>query len=61
MKNNKMTELRGVRSKHEMARLLDMPYSTYAMIETGHRFPRKELALKLANHFGVTIDELFFA
>jgi len=61
MKNQKMTELRGKRSLHEMARELEMPYSTYAMIEAGHRFPRKKLAFKMAKHFGVTVDELFFA
>lgn len=60
MKNSKMKKLRGDRSMHQMARELDIPYSTYAMIEAGHRFPRKELALKLANHFKVTVDELFF-
>ncbi|MDQ0062330.1 helix-turn-helix transcriptional regulator [Paenibacillus harenae] len=61
MKNTKMAELRGTRSLREVAKELDIPYSTYAMIETGHRFPRKELAMKLSNFYGVTVDELFFA
>lgn len=61
MKNHKMAKLRGDRSLHRMAKELNIPYSTYAMIESGHRFPRKELAMKLANFFGVTVDELFFA
>lgn len=61
MKNTKMVELRGTRSLREVARELEIPYSTYAMIETGHRFPRKDLALKLCNFYSVTVDELFFA
>lgn len=60
MKNKKMAELRGNRSLREIARELDIPYSTYAMIESGHRFPRKDLALKLSNFYSVTVDELFF-
>lgn len=61
MKNNMMVNLRGVRSLHEIARELGIPYSTYAMIETGRRFPRKELAMKISKFYGVTIDELFFS
>lgn len=60
MKNNTMVNLRGVRTLREVAKELDIPYSTYAMIETGHRFPRKELAMKISKFYGVTIDELFF-
>ena len=60
MKNVKMAELRGDRTLREIAREINIPYSTYAMIESGHRFPRKELAMKIANFYGVTVDELFF-
>lgn len=60
MKNNKMVSLRGNRSQKQVAKEINIPVSTYAMIETGHRFPRKELQLKLARYFGVTVDELFF-
>ena len=60
MKNSKMVDLRGGRSLREIARELDIPYSTYAMIETGHRFPRKELAMKISKFYEVTVDELFF-
>lgn len=60
MKNKKMAELRGDRSLRDIAKELEIPYSTYAMIETGHRFPRRNLQLKLAKFYGVTVDELFF-
>ncbi|MCM3703779.1 helix-turn-helix transcriptional regulator [Paenibacillus macerans] len=60
MKNEKMIELRGDRSLREIAEQIGIPYSTYAMIESGHRFPRKTLAIKLAQFFETTVDELFF-
>lgn len=40
---------------------MGIPSSTYAMIESGHRFPRKELQVKLARYFNTTVDELFFS
>ena len=60
MKNEVMISLRGEKTQREIAKKLDVPLSTYAMIETGHRFPRRDLQLKLADFFGVTVDELFF-
>lgn len=61
MKNEKMVALRGECSQKEIAEEIGIPVSTYAMIESGHRFPRKELQLKLARYFEVTVDELFFS
>lgn len=61
MKNLKMVALRGNRSQKQVAQELGIPQSTYAMIENGHRFPRKELQLKLARYFKTTVDELFFS
>lgn len=60
MKNTKMAMLRGTRSLRDVAKEIGIPYSTYAMIETGHRFPRIKLAQKISQFYGVTIDELFF-
>ncbi|WP_019123774.1 helix-turn-helix transcriptional regulator [Brevibacillus massiliensis] len=59
-KNEKMVSLRGERSQKQVADEIGIPVSTYAMIEAGHRFPRKDLQLKLSRYFGVTVDELFF-
>lgn len=61
MKNTIMEQLRGERTMREVAKDLGIPYSTYAMIESGHRFPRRDLQLKLSRFYGVTVDELFFA
>lgn len=60
MKNHLIVKLRGNRSQKQVAEELGVPVSTYAMVELGHRFPRKSLQAKLANFFNVTVDELFF-
>jgi len=59
-KNYTMIRARGDRTQKEVAKELGIPISTYSMIESGRRFPRRELQLKLTNYFGVTVDELFF-
>jgi len=60
VKNDRMIQLRGSRTQKYIADELKIPVSTYAMIESGHRFPRRELQAKLAYYFNVTVDELFF-
>lgn len=61
MRNERMIKLRGDRTQKEIAEKVGIPVSTYAMIETGRRFPRHKLALSLAQFYGVTVDFLFFA
>lgn len=60
-KNLKMVELRGDRSQKTVAKDMKIPVSTYAMIEAGHRFPRKDLQAKISRYYSVTVDELFFS
>lgn len=62
MKNEKMFELRTALKKTQkcVADAVGITQSSYAMIEGGYRHPRKEVQEKLADYFGVTIDELFF-
>ncbi|TDQ35237.1 helix-turn-helix transcriptional regulator [Aureibacillus halotolerans] len=60
MINHTMRKLRGELSQRDLAKELGIPQSTYAMIETNQRFPRRDLQMKLANYFDVTVDELFF-
>lgn len=61
MKNKKMVAFRAGRTQKQVAQEMGIPSSTYAMIESGHRFPRKELQVKLARYFNTTVDELFFS
>lgn len=60
MKNERMIELRGNETQKKVAVDLNIPVSTYAMIETGHRFPRRDLQARLAAYFKVTVGYLFF-
>ncbi|AEG13897.1 helix-turn-helix domain protein [Desulfofundulus kuznetsovii DSM 6115] len=62
VRNEKMYQLRlkmGL-SQRQVAEAVGISQSSYAMIEGGHRHPRKEVEKKLADFFGVTVDELFF-
>ena len=60
LKNQRLVQLRGNRTQKQMADEMGIPASTYAMIEAGHRFPRKKLQKKIADHFHTTVDYLFF-
>lgn len=61
--NLQMKRLRTERclTQAEVARHLGIRQSMYAMIGAGHRFPRPALAKAMADFFGVTVDDLFFA
>jgi len=48
-------------TQRQVAEAVGIRQSAYAMIESGHRHPRKAIEKKLADFFGVTVDELFFA
>lgn len=52
--------LRGL-TQRQVAVAVGIAQSSYAMIESGRRYPRKHIAKRLAEFFGVTVDELFFA
>jgi len=61
MKNVRIASLRGKRTQTQVAADLGIPRTTYAMVENGERFPRRDLQAKLSNYFGVTVDYLFFS
>ncbi len=63
MQNTTMLKLRLSRKENQedVARTVGVTQSAYAMIEGGHRHPRKVLQKQLAIHFGVTVDELFYS
>lgn len=63
LRNEKMYRLRLKRklSQKQVAEAVGITQSGYAMIEGGRRHPRKEIMKKLADFFGVTVDELFFS
>lgn len=63
MRNEVMYGLRDSRklTQAEVAKSVGISQSAYAMIENGQRQPRMALQKRLADFFGVTVDQLFFA
>ncbi len=61
LRNEKMYQLRRQRglTQRQVAEAVGIKQSAYAMIESGHRHPRKAIEKRLADFFGVTVDELF--
>ncbi|MDI6871914.1 MAG: helix-turn-helix transcriptional regulator [Bacillota bacterium] len=60
------TRLKDLRRKagltqHEVAKMLGIGRSFYGMIETGARNPTLDLARRIADLFGVGIEQVFFA
>lgn len=57
---NRITELREEmqKSKAQVARELEMPYTTYVNYEKGCREPNSEVLIQIATYFGVTVDYL---
>lgn len=56
----KLKELRKNKkiSQYEIANFLDVTQTTYNRYETGKSEPSLETLVKLANYFGITLDEL---
>jgi len=48
-------------TQKQVAAVVGITQSAYAMIERGQRLPRKETMKKMARFFNLTIDELFFS
>lgn len=47
-------------SQQEVADAIGLNQSTYAMYESGQRIPSDENKVKLAKHFGTTVQVIFF-
>ena len=47
-------------SAEELSKALNISASAVAMYETGKRVPRDEIKIRIAEHFGVTIESIFF-
>ncbi|MCT8138598.1 helix-turn-helix transcriptional regulator [Anaerobacillus sp. CMMVII] len=64
--NNKQTiadnlkRLRADRSREEIAASVGISVSALQMYENAQRVPKDEIKVKLANYFGVSVQEIFF-
>lgn len=52
--------LRGKRTREEVAKAVGISLSAMAMYENGYRIPRDETKIKLANYYGVSVEQIFF-
>lgn len=57
----KLRELRGNASQDEVAKNIGVSKSAWAMYERGERVPRDEVKIRIANFFGVSVQEIFYS
>ena len=57
----KIRAMRGTESQQALADKLNISKSALAMYERGERIPRDEVKVRIARHFGVSIESIFFA
>ncbi len=48
-------------SQNTTAKAIGITSAAYAMYETGARTPRDDVKMRIAEHFGTTVESLFFA
>lgn len=58
--SERLVAARGKRSRESVAAAVKISVSALAMYETGHRVPRDPVKIRLADHYGTTVQALFF-
>ena len=56
----RLVELRGKRSREEVANALGVSVSAIAMYENGERIPRDIIKIKIAEYYKKSVQEIFF-
>lgn len=56
----RLQNLRGSKSREEVASAVKISVSTLAMYELGQRNPRDEVKCDLADYFGVHVSDIFY-
>ena len=57
----KLKELRGTRTKEEVANAINVTLSSYAKYEREERIPRDEVKMRIAAYYNTTVQSIFFA
>lgn len=57
----RLTQLRGEKTRAEVAKAVGASERAIQSYEIGDRVPRDEMKVKIARYFGRTIEEIFFA
>ena len=55
-----LVELRGERSREEVAKAVGVSISAISMYENGERVPRDDVKVKIANLYHKSVQEIFF-
>lgn len=55
-----LRNLRGQQTQEEVAKAIGITKSSWAMYERGERVPRDEVKVKIAQYFGVPVQDIFF-
>lgn len=55
----RLIQARGNRPREQVAKAVGVSISAIGMYETGARVPRDEVKVKLADYYGITVQELF--
>ncbi len=55
----RLTQLRGDRSREEVAKAIGISVSAISMYENGERIPRDSIKIKLAAYFNKSVQEIF--
>lgn len=56
-----LIELRGEKTRTEVAAALGLSVSAIAMYENGERIPRDETKFKIAAYYGKSVEDIFFS
>jgi len=56
----RLIKLRGDKSRKKVSGELGISESALRMYETGQRIPRDEIKLKIADYYGLSVQEIFF-
>lgn len=57
----KLKKLRGKKSQKEVAKDVKITQSALGNYETDLRIPRDEVKMRIANYYGVSVEEIFFS
>ena len=57
----RLVALRGARRREEVAKAVGVSFSAICMYETGSRVARDEVKLRLADYYGVPVEDIFYA
>lgn len=57
----KLISLRGQKSRDVVSSELGISCSALAMYERGERIPKDEIKIRIAEYYGLTVEEIFFA